>query len=243
MIRFECSERQEAFPLPHIVYISYHSFANKKKEKRDKFYCDDKGFIDFHVLSEINSPAFSLRSLPLFICKKYIIRLTITVIMTEAKSKEARIKRKCYITENTYLTRNLKSNVTYLTLFSWHFFCRLVHDMLPNNFAVRKQFSTATDANCDFCTVPVKVFRGMKNVFMNINSEIWIHLPFRREMWMLPVLLARSFLAAWVHLLLLFLYQSFSWAIIYHKTYMIWKIQQKKSRCMTWHERVCFKFI
>lgn len=134
-------------------------------------------------------------------------------------------------------TLHYQSGSTYLTVQIWsqtwptlHVSIFLGHDVLPNRFVVPKQFLPlpmqisffhvgyfSSFAKLRLCLFSVKIqaaaaASGMKNIFMNINCEIWIHLPFRRKMWLHACL----FLAAWVHLLLLILYQSFSWAIIYH---------------------------
>lgn len=171
--------------------------------------------------------------------------------------------------KNIYLTRNLKSNVTYLTFFiptssSWVLFSRSSMTCCQTVLPLPKQFPPLPMQICDFCMVPLKIpmwglfVKDVTRSFSNLillsshnsmkclnqptpkfkhdiiyemsptENEKYIHEHKLRNL-NTPTVQKRNVAAAgavrcWqlrVHLLLLFLYQSFSWAIIYHKTHII----------------------
>lgn len=127
----------------------------------------------------------------------FLVRLTIIVIEERVwdSQREESLTGKVNV---TYLTGNLKSDVTYLTLFNIFFpsvsaissmtFCQTILQFLPPQMQI---FSCSIPSRC--CMVSVKTHaRNEKYKFMNINSQIWIHQTSerKRKMWLLAGLLA-----------------------------------------------------
>lgn len=187
---FKCDEGEKMagrhLPSRKSHISTYHCCEWERKQRKINFIVTTKDLSIF--MSWAQKASFSS-----YRCSfvKNIIRLTITVIIADGGERRAKAgKKEMLHYENTYLTRNLKSNVTYLTL-SIFFLCHSVHDILPNSFVVQKQFLPLEMQMCIFHSSRLLPFGtvyvlsqntpGMKNKFMNINCEIWIHLPFRGE--------------------------------------------------------------
>lgn len=130
-------KERKHFPC-HISCVSLISLPRqierKGERKRDKFYLwRQRIHRFFYVLSEMNIPFlfFTAIHLP----KKKYRQTDNNRYHDWEEVKEQEEKWKCSITASTHLG-NLKSNVTYLTLFSRQILSLLVRDMLPNGFSV-----------------------------------------------------------------------------------------------------------